>query len=1233
MTRYRNNLRPLGLLRFLLLVTLGVIWPDLGSATAHEPNRQSTTQFFDRPVETHIALKELVQSASTPDGLASLNWIKRRLNYWDSPRLKAVLLNVYGDSTTDPFVRSHIGQILSQLHRAVGDVVSAHKLLAELGVWNDWMLRGYVVDSGLLCRDVPLEPIEPIELSGLSYDGLLDLGALLGSSQDVAAFVEVWLSTDIAVDTVLRFGADGPFSVWVNGQLVAEAEGAVEVGLEQVSVPLRLSPGVFEVRVRACSDGQRPFRISGRATDRNGYPQKQVRVFARRPLGIDFGKFRVTPGFRYADPVSYWEEKLPTLSSSDARVRFSMAMRELGLPVAAELLGTNSRERWELAQNVSDRHVKAQYLYEALHADRNDLRSLVSLAQLGIERQRYLEARELLGRAMELDETDLEAQLLVARLAAENQAIGEAIRVLRQLLKDHSDVPVVVQTLAALYFQRGDLGVASDLFNRLNLLAVDPLAVPSWQREISAAQGDASMAMKWSERAYKVRPDLFGNALVSARSAVDAGLPDVAIELLNGLHPLAQRNPEVLEEAARLWVRMGNAQKAAELARRSLQLRPQDADLRMLLMRLSPEETAFEDLFRRDVSNMIAESGNTAQDERMEYLADHKVVRVYENGLSAAYFQRVIRVTGSARGGQTLVIPYDPYRQQVVIQRMTIQKPDGRGVPLTERNERAIGEEWYGMYFDLRHIEIPLDRLEDGDTLIAEYRIDDVGQNLFGDTFSDLTYLQDVVPKHEASVTYVTPKKRKVHFAFVDPTGRAAHSKTEEVQGDVAIRTYTVRDVPGLQHEAGAPGLSELCPYVHASTFESYEDVARYYLSMLRTQAVSNEAIRRHVAGTTSHLTGKRDKIMALYNDLTRTFRYVGLEFGVHGYKPYSCPVVFGRKFGDCKDQSTLLVVMLRELGIEAHVSLIRTRSQGKVALQPASLSVFNHAVVFVPELGLWLDPTAMYNSVDELPSEDQGAVALVVDDRKPRVITTPQYPAEANRSERWVELRLMEDGGAVVSGTMTARGLFGPRLRQALESVALREKLLAEMIAGSFPGFVLVHAEFVGLDDLTTDPKITFSGTVPHLFQPDPSRLDIFGGTHTRFVERLAPDSARTHDLLLDFPFVERAILRVVPPQGWVPEQPGPATTVEDDFARHYSVDRLEQDVLVRTVELYVPVWQIPANKYGAWRSFLNRAETRSNSTVVFRKSPAETSSGVLIPSATRIPISAHIHFSGYPR
>ena len=77
----------------------------------------------------------------------------------------------------------------------------------------------------------------------------------------------------------------------------------------------------------------------------------------------------------------------------------------------------------------------------------------------------------------------------------------------------------------------------------------------------------------------------------------------------------------------------------------------------------------------------------------------------------------------------------------------------------------------------------------------------------------------------------------------------------------------------------------------------------------------------------------------------------MGLEFGIHGYKPYKVTQVLARRFGDCKDKASLLIALLREVGVDAELVLVRTRRGGRLDPEPASLAVFDHAIVYVPKL------------------------------------------------------------------------------------------------------------------------------------------------------------------------------------------------------------------------------------------------------------------------------------------
>ena len=96
---------------------------------------------------------------------------------------------------------------------------------------------------------------------------------------------------------------------------------------------------------------------------------------------------------------------------------------------------------------------------------------------------------------------------------------------------------------------------------------------------------------------------------------------------------------------------------------------------------------------------------------------------------------------------------------------------------------------------------------------------------------------------------------------------------------------------------------------------------------------------------------------------------------GITSYKPivqvdYD-PMTLGRFH-------SVTVPVWGEIGVTAHLVLVRTRDLGTIAEQPASLSAFNHAIVYVPSLDLFMDGTAEYSGAFELPSMDQGASVAV---------------------------------------------------------------------------------------------------------------------------------------------------------------------------------------------------------------------------------------------------------------
>lgn len=148
-------------------------------------------------------------------------------------------------------------------------------------------------------------------------------------------------------------------------------------------------------------------------------------------------------------------------------------------------------------------------------------------------------------------------------------------------------------------------------------------------------------------------------------------------------------------------------------------------------------------------------------------------------------------------------------------------------------------------------------------------------------------------------------------------------------------------------------------PDIQLTTFESWEQIGRWYASLEKDRRAPTPEVRAKAAELTKGLTTDLDKTEALYDYVSRNFRYVSLSLGVGRYQPHAASDVLANQYGDCKDKHTLLASLLEAEGLHADSVLIN--STRKLDPDIPSPSQFDHVITMLP-LGnqeIWMDTTA----------------------------------------------------------------------------------------------------------------------------------------------------------------------------------------------------------------------------------------------------------------------------------
>ena len=490
-----------------------------------------------------------------------------------------------------------------------------------------------------------------------------------------------------------------------------------------------------------------------------------------------------------------------------------------------------------------------------------------------------------------------------------------------------------------------------------------------------------------------------------------------------------------------------------------------------------------------------------------------------------------------------------PGRQDVRVERARVWKPDGSVVDTHQEADRSTSEPWYRLYYDTRVRQVVIPALAPGDVLELSWRVDDVApENLLSDYFGEVVPFVDTARKERMDYVLLAPASRPIHAS--DPALPGVSRSVKDLAGGLREYRWTATDLPRLVPEPGMPGTPSPPPrstspptppgtrwpastrgWCGSSCDPAPASAPRRPASWPRCGPGPGAPAwaSRRSAGRSSRRSTTR---------WSRSTRYVGLEFGIHGFKPYPVEQVLTRRFGDCKDKASLMHALLEAAGIDSRIVLLRMRRLGNLPPAPASLAVFNHAILYVPEFDLWLDGTATGSGSRELPAEDRGATVLVVNPGAPPTFRTiPEAVPGDDRVVTEVRGALAADGSATAEGSIAVAGVQAPDFRRGYRSESGRRAALERSFARTFPGLRVESVETSDLSRIEDDVTVRFRVAVPRLARPENGGLALAPfGQGQNWMEIWAPSSTRQHDLVLPSPFESRFTLRWEMPAGMAP-------------------------------------------------------------------------------------------------
>ncbi len=569
-------------------------------------------------------------------------------------------------------------------------------------------------------------------------------------------------------------------------------------------------------------------------------------------------------------------------------------------------------------------------------------------------------------------------------------------------------------------------------------------------------------------------------------------------------------------------------------------------------------------------------------------LADIRVQELLSSGLDRVHVQQIYYLGSDAAidAHRVSSIRYSPSTQELKVVRARVWKKDGSVFDAQELGDRELPD-YSSMYYDMRSRQLRYTGLEKGDVVELEYSITPRLRNsVYNGYFGELVLFAGRGPAQLKRYVLLAPAAQKI-FVHAEKVAPAVVSEKDGLQ----VFTWEARSLPALPHEPRSPGITELSPYVHVSTMGDWKQLGGWYADLIRPQFALDPSLESELQRTIKDAHSDREKIGAIQEFVLRSTHYVALEFGIYSYKPYPVAQIYARRFGDCKDKASLMIALLRSAGIEAEIALVRTRSLGDVASVPASIALFNHAIVYVPRYELWLDGTAEYAG-HELPLEDQGALALTVSlSGSAQLRHIPVSRAADNVTRHTIRASISPLGVIQFSGSTVTRGEDAPGLRHDL---AVREQQLdmfRRELAEVFPSVQVERVAVRGAEELSSAVSVDFQGALNAFEQKHVVSLSSSWMPRS-YVAALAAAGTRTQDLVLPSPWTTEEEIHVVLPQGAevaaLPHDQN-ITSAFGSIRLHYK--KSGSEILVQS-HVEFETARVSAQDYPAFRQFCSQVE-----------------------------------------
>lgn len=473
---------------------------------------------------------------------------------------------------------------------------------------------------------------------------------------------------------------------------------------------------------------------------------------------------------------------------------------------------------------------------------------------------------------------------------------------------------------------------------------------------------------------------------------------------------------------------------------------------------------------------------------------------------------------------------------------------------------------------------------------------------------------------NEFSVTF--PSTIKIEYILRNTDNwKITFSKTEKK----GMTTYTWRtqDARPFAYQDGAPSRAYYAPHLIVRIAEithkngEVEKVLSdlnslydwLYSLVEKVNVEKNDELKNLVDSLTTGISDADEKARVIFNWVQSNVKYLAFEDGMGGFVPREAYVVCQRRYGDCKDMASIITTMLKDAGLEGHITWIGSRDIPYRYEDVPMMIVANHMISAYKKTDgsyIFLDATGSYTPFGMPTSFIQGKEGLIENGKgKFSIVTVPEIDKEKNTRKDSLLLRI-EEKVLIGKGTIDSRGY--DKLNFVHRMISKSKDKYPEILKGYLEKgnnkIDFQKVESKGLSNRDTALEIKYEFTLPDYakFAGD----EMYVNLHLeKELKGRTVDIAKRKGIPMesDYKYIDQEIVRLEIPKGMKLEYVPAAAEYKNPlfgFKISYSVVKEE---VVLTKEVYVNYLMLTQENFEAWNTMVRELNKAYNEVIILKK------------------------------